>query len=268
MSAVLALLLLALRPSSALAAEPALTFYSGDRAALTVGAADLRARKGARIVEIRDPFYGKAKRYRAVPLKDLLTAAYGPSWLENGVGEFFFEALDGYRSHAKTAILAEDGGMLAFEDADAPLWEEMPKERSKPGPFYLVWTGAAQTPDKAYPWPWQLLSVKPAILEDEYPKAVPRNVPSGSRATAGWTLFKSRCISCHAMNGQGGSVGPDLNEPRGITRYHDKDHLKAYIHRASAFRHTKMPDFDELEPRELDDLMAYFDFLSVQSGTK
>jgi mono/diheme cytochrome c family protein len=262
-----ALLLLALS-SPARGAEPALTFYSADRATMSVTATELRARKGARIVELRDPFYGRTKRYRAVPLKDLLTAAYGPSWLENGVGEFFFEALDGYRSHAKTSTLSADGGMIAFEDADAPAWEEMPKEKSKPGPFYLVWLGAEQTPEKGYPWPWQILSVKPAILEDEYPKAVPRNVSSGSRAPAGWAIFKSRCISCHAMNGQGGSVGPDLNEPRGITRYHDKGHLKEYIHRASAFRHTKMPDFDELEPRDLDDLMAYFDFLSVQSGTK
>ncbi|MDE2142703.1 MAG: cytochrome c, partial [Elusimicrobia bacterium] len=177
-------------------------------------------------------------------------------------------ALDGYRSHAKTQVLSEDGGMVAFADADVPLWEEMPKEKIKPGPFYLVWTGSDQTPAKGYPWPWQILSVKSAILEDEYPKAVPRNVPQGSRAPYGWALFKSRCISCHAMNGQGGSVGPDLNEPRGITRYHEKSELKEFIHRASSFRHTKMPDFDELTPRDLNDLMAYFDFLSVQSGTK
>ena len=62
--------------------------------------------------------------------------------------------------------------------------------------------------------------------------------------------------------------GPDLNEPRGITRYHDKNHLKAYIRKASDFRRTKMPDFGELEPRDLDDLMAYFDLISAQSGTK
>ena len=262
------LLLFALASAPVFAADPALTFRDGDRTVLSVTASDLRLRKGMRVIEIGDPFYGRTKRYRAVPVKDLLTAAYGPTWIENGIGEFFFEALDGYRSHAKTQVLSEDGGMIAFEDEDASSWEEMPKEKVKPGPFYLVWTGPDQTPAKCYPWPWQILDVKPAIIEDEYPKAVPRNVPQGSRAPAGWTIFKSRCISCHAISGQGGSVGPDLNEPRGITRYHDKDHLKEYIHRASAFRHTKMPDFDELEPRDLNDLMAYFDFISVQSGTK
>jgi mono/diheme cytochrome c family protein len=261
-------LLLALAAAPARAAEPALSFMSGDKEVLRVTAADLTARPDARVIALTDSFYGKRKRYRAVPIKDLLAQAYGPAWIEDGVGEFFFEALDGYRSHARVPILAEDGGMLAFADADAKDWEEMPKEKARPGPFYLVWTGAEQTPQKGYPWPWQLVSVKSAIIEDEYPKAVPRNAAPKSRAPAGWAIFRRNCISCHSISGQGGSVGPDLNEPRGITRYHDKKELKAFIHKASSFRHTKMPDFDELTSTDLDDLMAYFDFMSVQAGTK
>jgi mono/diheme cytochrome c family protein len=262
------LFLFTLLATPVLAADPAVSFFAGGRAVLSLTAADLRARQDARTVEITDPYYGRRKRYRAVPIKNLLTTAYGPAWHEDGVSEVFFEALDGYRSHAPGPTLAEDGGMLAFEDADAAGWEEMPKEKTKPGPFYLVWTGAEQGPEKGYPWPWQILSVKSAIVEEEYPKAVPRNVPSGSRATAGWALFRARCISCHAISGQGGSVGPDLNEPRGVTRYHDTTELKAYIRMASSFRHTKMPDFAELTPRDLDDLIAYLDFMSVQAGTK
>lgn len=266
MHALLAALFLLAAPARA--AEPSLAFVSGDRELLRVTAWDLAHRKDARVVEVKDPFYGKVKHYRAAPIRNLLTLAYGPTWVEDGVGEMFFEALDGYRSHAKLPLLALEGGMLAFEDADVPGWEEMPKEKVKPGPFYLVWLGADQTPDKGYPWPWQMTTIRPGIVDDLFPKAVPRNVPVKSRAPAGWAIFRSRCISCHAMSGDGGSVGPDLNEPRGVTTYHDEKHLKEYIRRASAFRHTKMPDFDELEPKDLDDLMAYFDFMTVQAGTK
>jgi hypothetical protein len=70
------------------------------------------------------------------------------------------------------------------------------------------------------------------------------------------------------MSGDGGTVGPDLNAPRGITRYQSKRFLKKFIKRASSFRHTKMTDFDELESGELDELMAYFDHMSKLHGTK
>ena len=257
-----------LAAAPARAAEPAISFLSGDKVVLSSTAAELSSRPDARTIALADPYYGKRKRYRAVPIKDLLAQAYGPAWIEDGVGEFFFEALDGYRSHARVPILAEDGGMLAFADPDAAGWEELPKEKLRPGPFYLVWIGAEQTPQKGYPWPWQIVSVKSGIIEDEYPKAVPRNAMRDSHALAGWAIFRRSCISCHAMSGQGGSVGPDLNEPRGITRYHDKKELKAYIRKASSFRHTKMPDFEDLASSDLDDLIAYFDFMSVQAGTK
>ena len=154
-------------------APPALIFVSGDKEVLRLTAADLAKRPAARTVEIEDSFYKRRKRYRAVPLKDLLTAAYGGTWGENALGEVFFRALDGYRSHAQVSVLMHDGGMIAFADADAPDWQPMPSGVN-PGPFYLVWTGAGQGPKKGFPWPWQTVGVKMSVLEDEYPKALPR----------------------------------------------------------------------------------------------
>ena len=66
----------------------------------------------------------------------------------------------------------------------------------------------------------------------------------------------------------GGTLGPDLNEPRGITRYQKKSFLKSFIKKASSFRRTKMPDFDDLSSSELNDLMSYFDHMSRLAGTK
>ncbi len=246
---------------------PVLTFVSGDKEVLRLTATDLAKRPGARTIDVDDAFYKTRKRYKAVPLKDLLTAAYGGTWGENALGEVFFDALDGYRSHAKVSVLMNDGGMIAFADADAPDWKPMPSG-VVPGPFYLVWTGPEQTAKKAFPWPWQIMSVKMTILEDEYPKALPKGAAPGSAAVRGWTIFKRSCISCHSMSGAGGTVGPDLNEPRGITRYQRKPFLRDFIRKASSFRRTKMPDFDDLEPAELDDVMAYFDHMSALAGTK
>ena len=250
------------------AAPPALVFVSNDKSVLRLTAADLAKRPAARVFEIDDPFYKRRKRYRAVPLKDLLTAAYGGSWGENALGEVFFDALDGYRSHAPVSVLMNDGGMIAFADADSPYWEKTPGKGVEPGPFYLFWTGSAQTKKNGYPWPWQITGVKMAVLEDEYPKALPKGAAPGSAAVRGWNIFRKSCISCHAVNGAGADVGPDLNEPRGITSYHNKKYLKAYILQPSAFRHTKMPDFGELTPDDLNDLMSYFDHMNVLARAK
>lgn len=258
---------LLLAPARAADTAAALVFVSGDKEALRLTAADLTKRPAARVIEVNDEFYKTRKRYKAVPLKDLLTAAYGGTWGENALGEVFFDALDGYRSHAKVATLMNDGGMIAFADADSPAWAPMPGG-VVPGPFYLVWTGPEQTPKKGFPWPWQIQSVKMTILEDEYPKALPKGAGADSAAGRGWTIFKRSCISCHSISGAGGTVGPDLNEPRGVTRYQRKSFLKAFIRKPSSFRRTKMPDFDELERADLNDLMAYFDHMSALAGSK
>jgi mono/diheme cytochrome c family protein len=245
----------------------ALTFVSGDKEVLRLTAADLAKRPAVRIVEVDDSFYNRRMRYKAVPLKDLLTAAYGGSWGENVLGEVFFNALDGYRSHARVSALMNDGGMIAFADADAPDWQPMPSGIN-PAPFYLVWTGPEQTAKKGFPWPWQITGVKMTVLEDEYPKALPKGAEPDSAAVRGWTTFKRSCISCHSMSGAGGTLGPDLNEPRGVTRYQKKSFLKSFIKKASSFRRTKMPDFDELSSSELNDLMSYFDHMTRLAGTK
>ena len=246
---------------------PTLTFVSGDKEVLRLTAVDLAKRPSARTIEVDDSFYKRLKRYKAVPLKDLLTAAYGGAWSENSLGDVFFDALDGYRSHAKVSVLMNDGGMIAFADADAPDWQMMPKG-VVPGPFYLVWTGPEQTAKKGFPWPWQIIGVKMTILENEYPKALPKGAAPDSAVTRGWATFRRSCISCHSMSGAGGTLGPDLNEPRGITRYQNKSFLKSFIRKASSYRHTKMPDFDDLKPSELADLMSYFDHMSNLAGTK
>lgn len=265
--AFLLALLLAAPLRAADGPPPVLSFVSGDRLVLRLTPADLAKRPSARTIEVADPSYRTTKRWRAVPLKDLLTAAYGGTWGENALGEVFFDDSDGLRSHVKVSVLMNDGGMLAFADADAPDWRPLPGGGT-PGPFYLVWTGPGQTAKNGFPWPARVVGVKMTILEDEYPKALPKGAAPDSPAVRGWTTFKRSCISCHAISGDGGTSGPDLNEPRGITRYQRKPFLKAFIRKASSFRRTKMPDFEDFNSAELDDLMAYFDHMSNVAGTK
>jgi mono/diheme cytochrome c family protein len=120
-----------------------------------------------------------------------------------------------------------------------------------------VWTGPAQDPAH-YPWPYQLAEIEIAPLERLYPHIVPSSAPPDSPARAGYGIFKRECIACHAINGEGGTVGPELNVPLSIVEYRPAEQIKAYIRDPLAFRYTSMPPHPHLSDRQLDDLVAYF----------
>lgn len=244
------------------AVESALVFYSGGKEVLRVTPSQMAARPDAKVVDVADPAYGRRKRYRAVPLRSILTTAYGPSWALDTLGEVFFLSLNGRLIMTKTSQLMTDGGWVAFDDSESPGWEEHPGDRAKPAPFRVFWTGGEQGPRNGFPWPEQVVSIDRGMMEDMFPKTVPLGAPPGSPAARGWKVFSRDCIGCHAVNEHGGTVGPDLNAPKGVTTYRTKRQLRAYIRKPSALRYTKMPDFDWLSADDIEDLLSYFGYMS------
>lgn len=211
-----------------------------------------------------DPEYGKRKRYRGLPLAAVLRAGFGSDWKGEDYTEMVFTALDGYASVTTLDKLDEPGGHVVFADRDMPGWEPVGRAKANPGPFYLVWTGAKQTAVQEYPWPWQLAKIELVKFSSRYPEVTPRGVATDSAVRAGFLTFKGRCLRCHAMNQQGGKIGPDLNAPQSITTYRSPAMLKAFIHKPSAFRYTQMPDHTDLSERDLDNLLEYLRHMDRQ----
>ena len=60
------------------------------------------------------------------------------------------------------------------------------------------------------------------------------------------------------MNGEGGTIGPDLNVPKSIVEYRPVEQVKAYIRAPQSFRYTSMPSHEHLTAADLDALVAYF----------
>jgi|GEM_PF-735219 len=213
-------------------------------------------------IELVDPYYGKKKRYEAFALQDVLQLGFGNKWESPKYTDVAFGASDGYTAIANISKLFDSGGYIVYEDLDYSNWEPISNSQIRPGPFYLVWTGEEQTTANEYPWPWQLASIDLIQFQSQFPKVIPQGANTDSPAYMGFQIFEGRCIRCHAINGQGGVVGPDLNAPQSIVSYRSENMIKEFIKNPSKYRHTHMPDHPDLSDQDLDNLISYFNYMN------
>lgn len=229
----------------------------------TVDLATLRANCHEQTVTLDDPYYQRRKSFLACPLGEVLRFGFGQPLDALAKDSFVLRARDGYAKPASGAHLVEPGGYLAFGDAEqgsatSPGWEPIDRKQADPGPFYIVWSGPEQADPTRYPWPYQLSSIEIASLDALYPHVVPTGAAADSPAYAGYAIFRDQCIACHAINREGGTVGPELNVPQSIVEYRPADQIKAYIRNPATFRYTSMPPHLDLTDAQLDQLIAYF----------
>ncbi len=250
------------------AAEASLSFRLSGREIKRLSASEVSTLAPPKMISEEDPHYGKRKTFRCWPIAPLMRAVYGKDWQDGVHTRAALGALDGYVSQTDAAKLGEDGGCLAFEDLDVAGWEPVGRKQASPAPFYLFWTGEEQSTQNGYPWPWQLASIDLIRFEEAYPEVVPSGAPAGSAAMRGFTIFQNRCLRCHAINQQGGKIGPDLNAPQSIVQYRSKKWIKSWIRQPSKYRYTEMPDHLDLTDADLDDLYEYFRWKSKQPEKK
>ena len=227
----------------------------------TLSLQELRARIPPVEFTQHDPYYHQTKTYLALPLAPVLQAGFEGRDIVLEAQHFVLRARDGYTVPLEGKRLVEDGGHIAIDDLDvADGWQPIGKQEADPGPFYLVWSGDDQLDLTVHPRPWQLAEIEVSRFESSFPKVVPEG--AGEAAQRGFAIFREQCIRCHAINQQGGKVGPELNVPQSIVEYRDPALLKRYIKNPSSFRYGNMPDNPPLPAGNLDDLIAYFTAMS------
>ena len=212
-----------------------------------------------------DPYYEKEKKFRAVELVTVLERAFGSTGLDLSKQEYILRASDGYTVPMSGELVYSGRPLIAFADREVPDWEPIGPQQANPAPFYLVWSREDQRNLESHPRPWQLAEVEIAPFETVFPKTVPKGLDAGDPAMKGFAIYKEQCVRCHAINQQGGRVGPELNVPRNITEYRPEEQIRAYIKNPMTFRYGNMPAFAHLSDEDLDGIMAY---LNVMKGQK
>ena len=208
------------------------------------------------LVTCFDPYYKREKRFWAIPIAPVLLRAF--PGVDVASASLVLRARDGYAVPLRGSRLLDGTAYLALADADLPSgWEPIGPRRADAAPFYLIWKGPDRVDLERFPRPWALEQIERAPSGTLYPHAIPIG---GSRpAQHGYELFSHDCIHCHAINREGGSVGPELNVPQSIVEYRPRDQIRAYIRNPLQFRYGGMPAHPHLSDGDLDDLIAYFD---------
>ena len=148
-----------------------------------------------------------AIEYVGFPIDAVLAKLFGTGW-QASHGNFDFRAVDGYVSSISPQLLEKYKPVLAFRRKDGRAFTvDNPRQHEKNvplGPYYLVWdniSNEALFKDGAYHWPYQVNEIK---SNTEFPSAlIPRN--SGQRYTKHIKLAQKYCLTCHQINGAGGS---------------------------------------------------------------
>ena len=149
----------------------------------------------------------------------------------------------GYKPEMPLELFLNSNPYLAYRDIDAPKdsnWEAIIKDGNEMNaePFYIVYTSVSEK-DSQYKWPYNLVRINLEPLNKSTIELYPLK---NRKLETGYTLFKNQCLSCHAINGIGGTMGPELNYPKSVTEYWKEDELVNYIVNPASFRNkVKMP---------------------------
>jgi mono/diheme cytochrome c family protein len=235
-----------------------LSFVQGGKAVRDVTLGEVLRDLRAETFTAYDPYYNREKTFRAVPLAEVVKKGFAGVTAPLPEQEYVLRARDGFTVPMRGAKLFEAGAYIAFADVDVPGWEPIGPQRANPGPFYLVWREKNQQSLETHPRPWQLASIEIARFEDVFPHTYPKGQPDRSAAVLGFAIFKEHCVHCHAINREGGRVGPELNVPKSIIEYRPAEQIKAYVRDPLSFRYGNMPAHPFLKDGDLQDLVSYF----------
>jgi cytochrome c2 len=224
-------------------------------------------------LRVYEPYEEGPAEFNALPFNAVLDAVYGARWRDQE--EVLLTCADGYQPAFPVRRLLDHKAWLAFGREDANGFsilklESGERRRIDLSPFYLIWDNfddAELRRQGDYGWPYQLIGVDLIRARDRFPKMTPA-AGASKQVLAGFTSFRVHCTRCHAINGEGGNIGPELNVPLNPVEYREAKWLRQWIDDPSSLVATaRMPALNKhLHNREqvIEDVLAYLGAISQQ----
>ena len=212
---------------------------------------------------INDPVYHKAKKYKAVSASLLIQNEIDLTKIDPKNTKIVFECKDGYKPEMPLELFLKVNSYLAFEDINAPKgakWEPILKDGNERSaePFYIIYTSVSEK-DSRYKWPYNLVKMYLEPLNKSTLELFPLK---NRKLETGYTLFKNQCLTCHSINGIGGTMGPELNFPKSVTEYWKENELVDYIVNPASFRNkAKMPTLG-ITKQQSQEIVDYLKYMS------
>ena len=210
---------------------------------------------------IADPVFKADKIYRAIPLSEIWTEILPKLGDTTGM-QVDLVCADGYAPTMPLSKMLSGTGFLAFRDQE--MTGKQPWSDSllaKFEPFYLVWP-EVNGDTHHWSWPYGLTLLRFKSFEEAFAGIFPVDAPA---VQPGFQLFKETFLKCHSINKIGGNMGPELNFPKNITAYWQKEDIWSFIRHPQSFRYnSKMPGVPTLEREQFEAIYAYLQYIGQQ----
>lgn len=222
-------------------------------------------------VEVFEPHQHTKMTFEALPLRQVLDDAYGRIWREREA--IVFTCRDGYEPTIAVRRILNHSAFLALSRLGQQEFTIVDARHGAPtevnlGPFYVIWENLDDAKIRAeddYGWPYQVVRIELVSFEEQFSRMVPAKEAS-NRIWAGFDAFAIHCSRCHAINGQGGNVGPELNYPANPTEYMKEEWLRRWIDEPTSMRRNPaMPPLNRNLPnreRVIDDIVRYLEAIA------
>lgn len=215
---------------------------------------------------VYDPLEQASITYKAVSLKAVIDKIYGEK--HDHAEEMLFTCSDGFKPSIAQEQFDNASAYLAFERVGQKSFSLINtlegNKRVELSPVYLIWDLPKNAPK--HEWAYMIVGLDRVSFAKTYPQIAPSTnggVAADNTASVqrGFVAFRTHCLACHTINGEGGAKAPELNFPVNITEYYNETWLRKWIADPTSIRFSTTMPVLAVDPAEreavITDIIAY-----------